>query len=78
MNRLCFVWREDAGLSCYLGRMQVGKVKKSNYLGFVATSFFPRVSIQSFRTSDDAKFQIEKATREFVREAGLEQKEVIA
>lgn len=76
MSRLNFEWREERGRSCFLGNVRIGVVRPfENY--FSASFFIPGSRKHNFETMGEAEAEIEKVAEDFVREAGLVQKEAI-
>lgn len=74
MSRLRFEWREDRGRSCFLGNVRIGVVRP--FEGYFSASFFlPGCRKHKFETMGEAEAEIEKVAEDFVREAGLVQKE---
>lgn len=79
MSRLRFEWKEgrDSVRNCYLGEVRVGFVKKSDRGTFVAVQMFPGSNWARFATMGEAEADVEKLAEDFVRDAGLVQKEAI-
>lgn len=78
-GRLRFEWiaNREGVRNCFLGEVRVGFVRKSSDGGFVAVQMFPGSNWARFATMGEAEADVEKLAEDFVRKAGLVQREAI-